>query len=391
MIRNRKIVLAVTGSIAAYKSVEILRELQKRGAEVRVAMTQAAAKFISPLTFETLSGYPVFLESVPEKGTEIRHTSLSQWGEALLIAPATANTINKIACGIADTSVTELALCFGKGILCPAMNVRMYENRITQENLNKLKSLGWEIVEPDSGYLACREEGKGRLSPINHIIDAVTYYFYPKTLEGKRVLITAGATREYIDPVRFVSNPSSGKMGFALARAFKAFGAKVTLISGNSPLLTPYKVNRINVETAEEMFEEVKKRINDFDIYVSAAAVGDYKPVKRAKEKIKKSSEKLSLELEKTVDILEFVGKEKKGNQVIVGFAAETENLVENAYGKLKRKNLDGIVANNVKNGIFGSDTTEVLFIFKGNEIKLCGTKEEVAFKIAKLIAERSR
>ncbi len=389
VIKNKKILLGITGSIAAYKSVEILRLLQKKGAEVRVAMTPSAAKFIAPLTFETLTGHSVFIENVPERECEIRHTTLSAWADLLLIAPATANTIAKIACGIADTSVTELALCCQKGIICPAMNVRMFENLITQENFRKLKSLGWEIVEPESGYLACGEEGKGRLADVEDIVDAVSYWFMPKTLKGKKVVVTAGATREYIDPVRFISNPSSGKMGFALAKAAKGFGADVVLITGKTHLKTPYGVKRINVETVEEMFNAVMKEVKDADIYISSAAVGDFKPAHCSSEKIKKTKDKLTLELVRTQDILKAVGKSKKEGQLVIGFAAETENEIENAKEKMKRKNLDGIVVNNVRKGIFGSDGTEVTFLFKGKERRISGLKEDVAFEIIKEISEK--
>jgi len=387
-VEGKKIVLGITGSIAAYKAIELLRALKKKGAEVRVAVTPYALKFVTPLTLEVLSGYPVYKEVVPESSPEIRHTALSSWGELFLIAPATANTIAKIACGIADTPVTDLALCFGKGIICPAMNVKMYENPITQSNLQKLKELGWEVVEPSSGYLACGEEGKGRLAEIEDILDATFYWFIPKFLKGKKVVVTAGATREYIDPVRFISNPSSGKMGFAIAKVAKAAGAEVTLITGKTHLRTPYGVKRIDVETVEEMKEAALSEFENADIYISSAAIGDYRPLKRAPEKIKKGQERLVIELERTPDILKLIGERKRNGQLVIGFAAETENLLENAREKLKRKNLDGIVANNVKKGIFGSDMTEAVFVTEKGEFPLKGSKEEVAFEIVKLLSE---
>lgn len=390
-MKGKKVVLGITGSIAAYKAAEILRLLQKKGAEVRVAMTPSAEKFIGKLTFEALSGYPVYVEVIPDTSTEIRHTTLSAWGNLLIIAPATANTIAKIAYGIADTSVTELALCFGKGVIAPAMNVRMYENPITQENLLKLKNLGWEVVEPESGYLACGEEGKGRLADIEDIADAAEYFLTPKLLKGRKVVVTAGATREYIDPVRFISNPSSGKMGFALARAARAMGAEVTLITGKTHLRTPYGVKRIEVESVEEMRKEALKAFENADIYISAAAIGDYMPAEKSERKIKKGEESLVLRLVRTPDILKEIGRLKKKGQVVVGFAAETENLLENAEKKLKVKNLDAVVANDVKKGIFGSDKTSVSLITKGKGIELEGTKEEVAFEILRFIAELAR
>ncbi|MEO2069127.1 MAG: bifunctional phosphopantothenoylcysteine decarboxylase/phosphopantothenate--cysteine ligase CoaBC, partial [Desulfurobacteriaceae bacterium] len=249
MIEGKKIVLGITGSIAAYKSVELLRKLQKMGAEVRVATTPSALKFVPKLTLQILSGSPVYFDNLDETVTFVQHTSLASWGDLFLVAPATANTIAKMAYGIADNPVTELALCFGKGIVCPAMNSRMYENPTTQENLEKLKKLGYEIVEPEEGFLACKDKGKGRLADLDDILDSVFYWFLPKLFEGRKVVITAGATREYIDPVRFISNPSSGKMGFSLAKVFKGLGADVVLITGKTHLRTPYKVKRIDIET----------------------------------------------------------------------------------------------------------------------------------------------
>ncbi|NPB04256.1 MAG: bifunctional phosphopantothenoylcysteine decarboxylase/phosphopantothenate--cysteine ligase CoaBC, partial [Thermotogae bacterium] len=230
-LKGKKVVLGITGSIAAYKGVEVLRELQKRGAEVRAAITEAGRAFIGVLTLEALTGKPVYQRVIPERGEEIPHTELARWGELLIIAPATANTIAKVASGVADTPVSEVALCFGRGIVAPAMNDKMFENPITQENLEKLKKLGWEVVEPGSGYLACGDTGKGRLAEVKDIVQAAEYWFYPKLLKGKKVVITAGPTREYLDPVRFISNPSSGKMGYALAKAAAGMGAEVVLIS----------------------------------------------------------------------------------------------------------------------------------------------------------------
>ena len=389
-LKGKRIVLGITGSVAAYKAVEVLRELQKRDAEVRVAITPAGKRFITPLILESLTGYPVYDESVPERGNEILHTELARWAELLLIAPATANTIAKISCGIADTPVTDLALCFGKGIICPAMNVRMYENPITQENLRKLKTLGWEVVEPGCGYLACREEGKGRLAEVSDIVDSAEYWFIPKLLKGKRVVITAGPTREYIDPVRFISNPSSGKMGYALARVAKGMGAEVVLITGKTCLKPPYGVKTVEVETVEEMKEAVLKEFGSANVYISAAAIGDYTPVKKSSKKIKKGEGILTLELKRTPDILKTVGEKKRENQIVVGFAAETENLTENAVKKLKKKNLDFVAANNVKSGVFGSDENRVYLIDKtGEKLEISGKKEEVAFKILETVAKR--
>ncbi len=386
-IKGKKIVLGITGSIAAYKSPILLRELQKKGASVRVVLTPAAKEFVSKLTLEILSGFKVYSE-FSDGSPKIFHTELCRWGELLLIAPSTANTIGKIACGIGDTPVTEVALCFGKGILCPAMNVRMYENPVVQENIKKLQSLGWEIVEPDVGFLACGEEGKGRFPSIENIVDSCEYWFMPKLLKGKKVVVTAGPTREYLDPVRFISNPSSGKMGYALAKVAKGMGANVTLISGKTCLRTPYGVKKVEVETVDEMLEAALAEFSNCDVYVSAAAIGDFKPKSVSTEKIKKN-DNLVIELERTVDILKLLGERKKSGQILVGFAAETEDILDNAKKKLRSKNLDLIVANDVKEGIFGSDFNKVKVIDRdGNIVSYEGDKEQVAFEILSRVAE---
>jgi phosphopantothenoylcysteine decarboxylase/phosphopantothenate--cysteine ligase len=386
-LEGKKIVLGVTGSIAAYKSPLLLRELQKRGAQVKAVLTPAAEKFVSKLTLEILSGFKVYSDD-SNSSPKIFHTELCRWGELFLIAPATANTVGKIAFGIGDTPVTEVALCFGRGILCPAMNVRMYENPVVQENLEKLKSVGWEVVKPEIGFLACGEEGKGRFPSIENILDCCEYWFMPKVLKGKKIVVTAGPTREYIDPVRFISNPSSGKMGYALAKVAKGMGASVVLVSGRTCLRPPYGVKRIEVETVDEMLRAVLSEFENCDVYVSAAAVGDFKPKVFSPEKIKKD-ENLKLELERTTDILKVLGKKKKKGQILVGFAAETENLLENAKKKLFEKNLDFVVANNVKEGIFGSDESKVKIIDRnGNVISCEGSKEQVAFGLFTEVAK---
>jgi phosphopantothenoylcysteine decarboxylase/phosphopantothenate--cysteine ligase len=387
MIKGSRIVVGITGGIAAYKAVEVIRELQRKGADVVVAVTPSALRFIGEATLSAISGKPVYKDLFQSNGS-VSHVSISSWGDCFLIVPATANTIAKISCGISDNPVTELALCFGKGIICPSMNVRMYENKVTQENIKRLRILGYEIVEPEKGYLACGERGKGRLASLEHIVDSVLYYLSPKVLEGEKVVVTAGPTREYIDPVRFISNPSTGKMGFALARAAKALGADVVLVSGKTCIKPPYGVKFVEVETADEMYRAVKDNMEDATVFISAAAVGDYSPIKVSKEKVKKTEGVFKLELKRTVDILEDVGKNKREGQIIVGFAAETENLIENARRKLKRKNLDVIVANDVKKRIFGSDETEVVLITDSVEEKLSGSKEEVSFEILKLISK---
>ena len=383
-LKGRKIVLGITGSIAAYKACELLRSLIKEGAQVRVALTPSARRFITPLTLEALSGYPVYEEVVPERGAEIRHTELSSWGELLVVAPATANTIAKIASGIGDTPVTELALCFHRGVLAPAMNVRMYESPVTVENLERLRKLGWEVVEPEEGELACGERGKGRLAQVEKIVQACQYWFYPKLFKGKKFVVTAGATREYIDPVRFISNPSSGRMGFALAKVAAGMGADVVLITGKSCLETPYRVKRVEVESVEEMKEAALREFKDAHVYISAAAIGDYTPAFRSAKKIKKESERLIIELKRAPDVLKTVGSLKRKGQVVVGFAAETDNLEENAARKMREKNLDLVVGNLVGDGVFGSSDTKVVVISKNSKRELRGSKEEVAEEILK-------
>jgi phosphopantothenoylcysteine decarboxylase/phosphopantothenate--cysteine ligase len=384
-LKGKKVVLAVTGSVSAYKAVEILRELQKRKALVRVAMTPSARRFVTPFLFESLSQQPVYCADSPEA----EHIQLSGWAELLLIAPATANTIAKIAGGIADDPVTLLALCLSKGIICPAMNERMYENPVTRRNVEFLKSLGWEAVGPYSGELACGGKGTGRLADVEDIISAVSYWFTPKLLGGKKVLVTAGATREYIDPVRFISNPSSGKMGFAIAKVARAMGADVTLVTGPTHLRTPYLVRRIDVETVEQMKEVVLKEFEDADMYISAAAVGDFKPVKRFTEKLRKeSTPAITLELERTTDILKVLSTRKSPEQVLVGFSAVTGDPVGEALKKLRNKRLNAIVGNDITRGVFGSDSTSVVFIDRHRQVRLAGSKEDVAFEILKLLSE---
>ena len=383
---GKKILLGITGSIAAYKSIELLRELQKRGADVYTAVTEAGLKFVPEIVLKTLSGHEVYKEVVSENSPEIRHTTLGSTVDLFIVAPATANTLAKIACGIADNPVTATALVIGKGIICPAMNVNMYNNPATLRNIEILKERGYLIVDSDEGELACGVKGKGRLADIGKIVQAVEAYFVPKFLKGKKVVITAGPTREYIDPVRFISNPSSGKMGYALAKMAVAAGAEVVLISGKTCLKAPYGLKFIEIETVEDMRRAVFENIDGTDIFISAAAVGDFTPVQKAKEKIKKSDNEFILRLKRTPDILAEVSASKKV-KTVVGFAAETENIVENAREKLLRKNLDFIVANDVKNGIFGTDETSCIVIGKDFEKRFSGSKREVALSILKAVS----
>ena len=389
MLKGKKILLGVTGSIAAYKAAEIVSLLKKRGAGVFVIMTESSTKFIQPLTFSTLSGNPV-IDDLFSKNDKIvvKHISLAEWADLILIAPATANIIGKIANGIADDMLTAAVMAFkAKVIFAPAMNKNMISNPLYQQNVEKLTGLGYEFIDSEYGLLACGEIGDGRLANIEDIVDTIEYALtFKNDYQGKTVLVTASCTREPIDKVRFISNYSSGKMGFALAKIAWARGAKVILITGPT-LLSPHKgITTISIESAEEMKKEVFKYFSKADIIISAAAVADFRPRKVFAGKIKKEKggEPL-IELERTPDILYELGK-KKGNKILVGFAAETENLATNAFKKLKEKRLDLIVANDIsaKEVGFGSDKNSARLInSEGSERELSiMPKIEMAEKI---------
>lgn len=387
-LTGKNIILGVTGSIAAYKSAEITRQLIKLGANVFCVMTKSATSFISPLTLQTLSKHPVAIELFkPIANWDIEHIELSKKADMVLIAPATANLIGKIASGIADDMLTTLILAVQCPILiAPAMNNRMYQNPITQNNIEKLKAYGMIFIEPEKGDLACGEEAIGRLANLRKIIDNVESALEKdKPLLGKTILITAGATQEPIDPVRYITNYSSGKMGYALAKIAYHLGARVILISAKTQIESPVGVEIIQVKTAQEMHLEVLKAFKQTDAVISAAAISDYRTKNIASEKIKKGDNTLILELEKNPDILADLGR-TKGNKILVGFAAETSDLIKNAQTKLKEKNLDLIVANDItKQGSgFGSDTNQVTLISQGDEIKHLPLldKEDVARKI---------
>jgi len=357
MLRDKEILLGVSGGIAAYKGCELIRLLLKAGAEVQVVMTANASRFVNPLTFETLSGRPVYSAMFEKSASPLIHIDLADRAELLVIAPATANIIGKIANGIADDLLSTLFLASkAKTLVCPAMNVNMYEHPAVQENLAKLRKNGVMVLEPEAGELACGWEGKGRLPEPDIILEACEHAVVAKDFAGKKILITAGPTREALDPVRFISNRSSGKMGYALARAARAKGAEVILISGPSALRPPMKVNLVKVESAAQMKKAVEKYFGDSDIIIGAAAVGDFKPRIAAQNKIKKHKADLLIELEKNPDIISELGKKKQKGQVLVGFAAETEDLIKNAKRKLDEKNLDLIVANDVSKKGAGFD-----------------------------------
>lgn len=389
-IRGKNIVLGVTGGIAAYKACELVRALVKEGASVEVVMTQNAMEFVTPLTLQTLSGNKVAtrpFDSVWE--SEIGHISLADRADLVVIAPATASFVGKMATGIADSLLATLVLAtLAPVIVCPAMNVNMYNNVAVQENIRKLRDRGVSIVEPSEGFLACGWEGRGRLPETEDIMSEIEFALTPKDMASERVLVTAGATREHIDPVRFISNPSSGKMGYALAEEARMRGADVVLVSGKSPLPPPRGVTLVSVESADDMYTAVMKHLDWSTLVIKAAAVGDYAPESKSAGKIKKTGDELTLKLKRTKDILKEIG-EKKKQQIVVGFAAETEDLMSNAAIKLREKNADMIVANNVgaPGAGFEADTNEVHLLFASGameELPLAPKKE-----IAKIIFDR--
>ncbi|MCG6917648.1 MAG: bifunctional phosphopantothenoylcysteine decarboxylase/phosphopantothenate--cysteine ligase CoaBC [Deltaproteobacteria bacterium] len=376
--------LGVTGGIAAYKALELTRLLALEQAQIRVIMTRSAMEFVQPLSFQVLSGQPVCTHLFDlEAESRIGHIQVATEAEVAVIAPATANIIGKLAHGIADDYLTTSMLaCTAPKIICPAMNVNMYESQVVQENLAKLTSRGFHQVGPESGDLACGAQGLGRLAPLDEILESIRLVLTSQSLKGKRVLVTAGPTREMLDPVRHLTNPSSGKMGYALASTARRRGAEVTLVSGPSSLAPPLGVKQVLVTTAKEMHEAVMEQFSQMEAVVMAAAVSDYRPMKIAGEKIKKIKAKESLELEKTEDILLRLGELKQG-QILVGFAAETGDLLENAKQKLRQKNLDFIVANDLTaaNAGFGFDTNEVTILWPGGEV------EKLELKSKELIA----
>lgn len=393
VIRGKKIILGVTGGIAAYKSCELVRSLVKEGASVQVIMTQNAMEFVTPLTLQTLSGNRVATKTF-DLGweSEIGHISLADSADLIVVAPATASFIGKIASGIADTLLTNVILAtLSPVIICPAMNVNMYKNQIVQENLERLGNRGFIIVEPSEGSLACGWEGKGRLPEIPDIVQEIEKTLYPKDFRGERVLVTAGATREFIDSVRFISNPSSGKMGYSLAKEGLMRGAEVVLVTGRTNLAPPYGAKVIDVVSAGDMYESVMEYLDWSTIVIKAAAVGDYTPSEKINGKIKKDENSMILNLKRTKDILKAVG-EKKNGRMVIGFAAETDDLIGHAKEKLKRKNADLFIANDVSlpGAGFEAETNIVHFVYRdGKTEELPGAaKSEIARKIFDKILE---
>ncbi|WP_066318359.1 bifunctional phosphopantothenoylcysteine decarboxylase/phosphopantothenate--cysteine ligase CoaBC [Bacillus sp. FJAT-29814] len=390
MINNKKILLCVTGGIAVYKAAALTSKLVQAGAHVKVVLSESAAKFVTPLTFQALSRNDVYTDTFDEKNPQvIAHIDLADWADLVLVAPATANIIGKLAGGIADNMITTTLLATSAPVwIAPAMNVHMYDHPAVKRNLAILAEFGCQFIEPGEGYLACGYVGKGRLEEPEKIVSTIQAYFAgreAKRLAGKTVLLTAGPTREKIDPVRFISNHSSGKMGYALAEEAKKQGARVILVSGPVSLQVPTGVELVKVESAEEMYQAVLEHFSEADVVIKTAAVADYRPKIVHDHKVKKQTGDAILELERTKDILFELGKRKE-HQLLIGFAAETNDVDDYARKKLSAKNADMIVANNVKadGAGFGTDTNIVtLFKRNGSSIELpLMSKAAVAGKI---------
>lgn len=383
---NKKcVIVGVTGGIAAYKTCSLVSSLKKKGHDVHVLMSRGAEQFVAPLTFQTLSANRVVNDIFTLDGeVEVHHISLAEKADAFVVAPASADFIAKAANGIADDMLTTTFLASTcPKLVVPAMNVHMLENRATQRNIRQLKEDGIFVMESATGYLACGDVGKGRMPEAIEIEDALCEVMDPdKYLLGKKVLVSAGATMEAIDPVRYITNHSTGKMGYALARAARNAGAQVTLVAGNTVLSDPFNINTIHVKSAKEMYEAIDEKSDEMDAVIMAAAVADYTPRETAEEKIKKSDGDLSIALKRTEDILFSLGKKKKPGQVLIGFAMETENLLENAEKKLQAKNADYIIANSLreKGAGFGVDTNVVTILsFDGEKRLGLLSKEETA------------
>lgn len=392
MLKGKKILLCVTGGIAVFKAAALTSKLTQVGAIVKVMMSESAMKFVTPLTFQALSRHDVYTDTFDEKDSAvIAHIDLADWADVVLVAPATANCIGKLAGGIADDMITTTLLATTAPVwIAPAMNVHMYENKIVQKNMMTLKTLGYTFIEPGEGFLACGYVAKGRMEEPEVIIARLEEAFSEqKPLQGKRILITAGPTREKIDPVRFMTNFSSGKMGYAIAEVAANLGADVILVSGPTALNPPLHVTTIQVESAQDMLEAVLQHYQNVDVVIKTAAVADYRPKNVHDNKMKKQNGDAVIELERTVDILKTLG-EKKDKQLLIGFAAETTNVEEYATKKLREKNANMIVANDVKaqGAGFGTDTNIVTMYRKDGEVIGLPllTKKEVAREILKQI-----
>lgn len=395
MLKGKRIVLGVTGSIAAYKAAGLASMLVKAGCQVSVIMTEHAANFIHPMTFETLTGEKCLMDTFDRNFEySVEHVAIAKLADGVIIAPATANVIAKLAHGLADDMLTTTLLaCRCKKLIAPAMNTAMYENPVVQDNLKACRRYGMEVIEPCVGYLACGDTGAGKMPEPAELFDYLEREMgFPKDLAGKRILVTAGPTREAVDPVRFLTNHSTGKMGYAIAKAAAFRGAAVTLITGVTDTPKPRFVTVVETESATDMFHAVTNAAGEQDIFIKAAAVADYRPKNPSEEKLKKEAASMSLELERTTDILKWLGEHKRPDQFLCGFSMETQNMVENSRKKLKEKKLDMIVANDltVEGAGFGRDTNVVTILTKDDEIPLkCMTKAEVAHRLLDEIGVR--
>ena len=396
MLKGKTVVLAVSGSIAAYKIASLASALGKLHADVQVLMTQNATNFINPITFETLTGNKCLVDTFDRNFQySVEHVALAKRADVVLVAPASANVIGKIANGIADDMLTTTVMaCKCKKIISPAMNTQMFENPIVQDNLKKLEHYGYEVIQPAVGLLACKDVGAGKMPEPETLLEYILREVaYEKDLKGKKILVTAGPTQEPIDPVRYLTNHSSGKMGYAIAKVCSMRGAEVTLVSGKTAIKSPLFVDVVPVTTAREMYEAVIERSDRQDIVIKAAAVADYRPKTISEQKVKKTDGELSIEMERTDDILKYLGEHKRANQFLCGFSMETEHMLENSRKKLQKKNLDMIVANNVKveGAGFAGDTNIVTLITGDDETQLpLLSKEETAVEIMNKILEQT-
>ncbi len=394
MLEGKHIVLGVTGSIAAYKIASLASMLAKKHADVTVIMTRNATNFINPITFESLTGNKCLVDTFDRNFEfQVEHVSLAKQTDVFLTAPASANVIAKAAHGIADDMLTTTLLaCTCPKIFAPAMNTRMYQNPVVQDNMEILKRYGMEVITPADGYLACGDTGAGKMPEPEVLYEAIVKALTPKDMAGKRVLVTAGPTREKIDPVRYISNHSIGKMGYAIARAAMLRGADVTLVSGKVNLEPPKGVRLLPVVSAADMAQAVKENARDQDIIIKAAAVADYRPSVTADEKLKKKDGEMTIELERTEDILAYLGAHRRNGQFLCGFSMETEHMLGNSRLKLEKKNIDMIVANNLKQAGagFGTDTNVVTFLTADETVQLpIMSKEDVADRLLSFIMER--
>ena len=389
MLKGKTVVLGVTGSIAAYKMANVASMLVKLHADVHVIMTENACQFITPVTFETLTGNKCMVDTFDRNFQfHVAHISIAKKADVLLVAPASANVIGKLANGIADDMLTTTALaCTCQKIVAPAMNTNMYHNPILQDNLKKLEGYGFTVIAPEKGLLACRDIGDGKMPSEDVLVGYILREIaHEKDLAGMKVIVTAGPTQESVDPVRYITNHSTGKMGYELAKAAMLRGAEVTLVSGVTNLEPPMFVDYVQVKSAGDMFEAMKSRFLDNDIIIKAAAVADYKPKSYSDEKTKKKDGEMSIELDRTQDILKYLGEHRREGQFYCGFSMETQNMLENSRVKLDKKNIDMVVANNLKiaGSGFGTDTNVVTMISKEEEIQLeLLSKAEVAHKLS--------